>query len=77
MLVNSQTFTHFRKSCDENKEPLAGATVFIKNANKGTSSDFEGKYQLKSSKGTYTIEVRFIGYKTVSKLNYPNQNDDY
>ena len=64
MLVNSQTFTITGKIYDENKQPLAGASVFITNANKGTSSNFEGKYQLSLSKGTYKIEVRFIGYKS-------------
>ena len=75
MLANSQTFTISGKIYDENKQPLAGASVFITNANKGTSSDFEGEYQLSLSKGTYKIEVRFIGYKPASRvLKIDNQN---
>ncbi len=75
MLVNSQTLTISGKIYDENKQPLAGASVFITNANKGTSSDFEGEYQLSLSKGTYKIEVRFIGYKPASRvLKIDNQN---
>ncbi len=75
MLVNSQSFTIFGKIIDENKDPLVGASVFIKNANKGTSSDFDGKYQLKVSTGTHEVEVRFIGYKSISKtVTITNQN---
>jgi iron complex outermembrane receptor protein len=75
MLVNSQSFRISGKIVDENKKPLASAAVFIKNANKGTSSDFDGKYQLKIPEGTYKIEVRFIGYKSTSKtVTISNQN---
>ncbi|WP_347173511.1 TonB-dependent receptor [Polaribacter uvawellassae] len=74
-LVNSQSFTIFGKIIDENKDPLVGASVFIKNANKGTSSDFDGKYQLRVPVGTHEVEVRFIGYKSVSKtVTITNQN---
>ncbi len=74
-LVNSQSFTIFGKIIDENKDPLVGASVFIKNANKGTSSDFDGKYQLKVPVGTHEVEVRFIGYKSISKtVTITNQN---
>ena len=75
MLVNSQSFIISGKIVDENKEALVSASVFVKNANKGTSSDFEGKYQLKVSTGTHEVEVRFIGYKSVSKtITITNQN---
>ena len=75
MLVNSQTFTITGEIYDENKQPLAGASVFITNANKGTSSDFEGEYQLSLTKGTYKIEVRFIGYKSKFQIvKVTNQN---
>jgi len=75
MLVNSQNFTVSGKIYDENKQPLASATVFIKNTNQGTSSDFEGNYQLNLSKGTHKIEVRFIGYKSKLQIvKVTNQN---
>ncbi|GGG95119.1 TonB-dependent receptor [Polaribacter pacificus] len=76
-LVNSQSFTISGKIYDENNQPLAQATVFIKNANKGTSSDFEGKYQLQVSPGTYQVEVRYIGYKTqVKPISIGRQNKE-
>jgi len=74
-LVNSQTFTISGKIYDENKDFLVVASVFIKNSNQGTSSDFDGKYQLKVSTGTHEVEVRFIGYKSISKtVTITNQN---
>ena len=40
MLTNAQTFTLNGKVVDQNKEPLPGATVLVKEVNKGTSTDF-------------------------------------
>jgi len=67
MLANSQSFTISGKVNNQNNEPLAGASVFIKSAKKGTSSDFDGKFQINLTKGSYTIEARFIGYASASK----------
>ena len=39
ILVNAQTFTLSGKVIDENKEPLVGATVFVSNLKKGTSTN--------------------------------------
>ena len=74
-LANSQSFTISGKINDENKQPLVSASVFIKNTNNGTSSDFEGNYQLRVTSGTHKIEVRFIGYKSTFKtVTITNQN---
>jgi iron complex outermembrane receptor protein len=67
MLTNAQTFTLKGKVVDENNESLPGATILVKEAKKGTSSDFDGKFSINIQKGNYTIQVSFIGYKTVSK----------
>lgn len=75
-LANSQSFTISGKITDENKQPLVSASVFIKNTNNGTSSDFDGNYQLKVTTGTHKVEVRFIGYKSVSKtVTISNQSE--
>ena len=74
-LANSQSFTISGKIVDENNQPLASASVFIKNTNNGTSTSFDGNYQLKVAMGTYKIEVRFIGYKSASKtVTITNKN---
>ncbi len=55
-------------------EPLAFANVLIKGTTKGTTSDFDGNYELSGlSSGSYTIIFTFVGYKnqehTVSVVN--------
>lgn len=49
------------------QEPLVGASVFIKSLKKGTTADKNGKYALNIPKGTYYVEVSFIGYKTQTR----------
>ncbi len=45
--------------------PLPGATVVVKGTNRGTSTDFDGKYSIKASAGE-TLDFSFVGYKTSS-----------
>ena len=47
-----------------NNEPLAFANVLVKGTTTGTTSDFDGKYQLELNEGTYTIVFSFVGYET-------------
>lgn len=49
-------------------EPIMGANISIKNSNKGTTSDIDGKYELKLSEGkSIIVEVSFLGYNTIKK----------
>jgi len=75
MLTNAQTFTLNGKVVDQNKEPLPGATVLVKEVNKGTSTDFEGTFRVNFPKGNYTIQISFIGYQTISKEISLTKND--
>ena len=75
ILTNAQTFTLNGKVVNENKEPLPGATILIKEANKGTSTDFDGKFRINFPKGKYVIQVSFVGYKSVSKEISLTKND--
>jgi len=43
--------------------PLPGVNVIIKNTNKGTASDFDGKYQLNANNGD-VIVFSYLGYIT-------------
>ncbi|NVK52525.1 MAG: TonB-dependent receptor [Flavobacteriaceae bacterium] len=75
MHANSQSFSISGKVSDKNNEPLPSATVLIKKSTNGTTTDYNGNYLLKVKNGSYQVEVRFIGYKTVSKLvTISNQN---
>ena len=76
ILTNAQTFTLNGKVVNENKEPLPGATVLVKEANKGTSTDFDGKFRVNFPKGKYIIQVSFVGYKSVSREITLTKNDE-
>ena len=53
-----------------NNEPLAFANVLIKGTTKGTTSDFDGLYELAGlDPGTYTIVYSYLGYETVEIPN--------
>lgn len=47
-----------------NNEPMAFANVLVKGTTIGTTSDFDGKYQLNLDPGTYTVIFSFVGYET-------------
>jgi len=50
---------------NELNEPLAGATIYLQELQKGTTTDFDGFYTLKNiPKGTWTVTVRMLGYQT-------------
>ena len=46
---------------DENGEPLTGAVVSIPGSSRGTSTNIDGEYTIRASKGE-TLEVAYIGY---------------
>jgi outer membrane receptor protein involved in Fe transport len=50
-------------------EPLVGVTVSIKGTTNGTSTDLEGKYDLKVAPGTYILITRYISYKDKEVTN--------
>jgi len=55
------------RTLDENGEPLPFATIKIKGTTKGTTSNLNGKYQMRLKQGDYTIVVQHIGYKKIEK----------
>jgi len=57
-----------------NNQPLPGVNVMLKGTYYGAASDFDGRYKIDNiTPGNYTIEVSFIGYKT---LQYTGINID-
>lgn len=53
-----------------NNEPLPFANVLIKGTTKGTTSDFDGLYELaKIQPGIYTLSFSYLGYETVEIPN--------
>jgi iron complex outermembrane receptor protein len=47
----------------ETKEPLAGASVGIKNTARGATADAQGNFTLDLEPGNYTLVISFVGYK--------------
>ena len=67
VLTNAQKVTVSGKIVDKNQEVLTGATVLVKETNQGISSDLDGNFSFKLNKGTFTLKVSFIGFKTIEK----------
>lgn len=55
------------KVVDTNQEPLAGASVVIRELKKGSSTDFEGNFKIKVPEGKHVVEVSFVGFNTITK----------
>ena len=62
VLVNAQSFTVKGTVYDENKKPLVGATVTVVGLKKTTTTNSEGKYTFSLTRGTYVLEIRYLGY---------------
>ncbi|MBI5402455.1 MAG: TonB-dependent receptor [Ignavibacteriae bacterium] len=55
---------------DSSKAPLEGVTLKIKGSYLGAVSGFNGDYKIESvPEGTYTLQVSYIGFKTVEYTN--------
>lgn len=53
-----------------NNEPLAFANVLIKGTTMGTTSDFDGLYEISGIEpGTYTVVFSYLGYETIEIPN--------
>jgi len=57
-------------------EPLLGAAV-IYAPGKGVTADLEGRFRISLPPGTYTLDVRFLGYEAKQfSLTLPRKNED-
>lgn len=64
--VTAQQIVHGRITSNTTEEPLEGASVYIRELNKGTSTDAAGNYTITGlSKGIYTLQVSHLGYQTI------------
>lgn len=52
--------------------PIAGASVIVKGTNRGTTTNFDGKYSVKAKKGDI-LEFSYVGYAT-KKVKIGNSN---
>lgn len=51
----------------ETQEPLIGATITVQGLSIGAATDIDGNYSITLKNGTYTIIVKYIGYKDITK----------
>jgi hypothetical protein len=65
--LSAQLHTISGTVTDQNKNPVAFATIYIKNTTKGTSANSDGKYQLQLGSGEYEILYRAIGFHQESR----------
>lgn len=61
--VNAQMFSVTGKITDISKQPLPGVNVTVKNTTRGTTSDFDGNYTVKVSKGEMLV-FSYVGFLT-------------
>ncbi|MAP01790.1 MAG: hypothetical protein CMD01_03105 [Flavobacteriales bacterium] len=47
-------------------EPLIGANIVLNTGN-GASTNLDGEYSISTEPGTYTVDFKYVGYKTVTK----------
>ncbi|MDX2195115.1 MAG: SusC/RagA family TonB-linked outer membrane protein [Cytophagales bacterium] len=46
------------------QEPMPGVSVAVKGTSKGTLTDAFGKFEIEIADSTYTLVIKFLGYKT-------------
>ena len=71
----AQTSTISGKVVDDTNQPLPGAIVSVKGAQKSASADVSGNFKLTGvNNGTVTLQVNFIGYLPIEKTVTVNGN---
>ncbi len=51
----------------DNNEPLIGATVILDGTSTGTTTDYDGNYELSVDKGTHVVVISYIGYQDLKQ----------
>ncbi|WP_172917968.1 SusC/RagA family TonB-linked outer membrane protein [Capnocytophaga canis] len=67
LTLSAQTVSVKGTVTDENKVPLPGVSVFIKNTTRGVATDFDGKYEIKANQGE-VLEFHSVGFATQEKV---------
>ena len=47
------------------QDPVPFANILVKETGTGTTSDFDGNYEITLDEGTYTLQFSYLGYKTI------------
>lgn len=64
---NNDEYGQIRGTIIENDtgEPLFGVTVYIESLKSGSSTDFDGKFDLNVPEGLYTVRLSYISFATI------------
>ncbi|WP_119792838.1 TonB-dependent receptor [Flavobacterium anhuiense] len=52
---------------DDERQPVIGANIFIKELETGVVTDANGKYSIDVPNGSYTVQVSYVGFKNEEK----------
>ena len=52
------------KVVDNDKNPLVGVNVLLKENEKGAETDFDGNFEIQNVDGKFTLVISYIGFKT-------------
>ena len=47
------------------QDPVPFANILVKETGTGTTSDFDGNYEIILEEGSYTLQFSYLGYKTI------------
>lgn len=50
---------------DDTAEPVFGASIYIEKISSGTTTDFDGKFSMQLSPGTYDLRISYVSYQTL------------
>lgn len=80
-LVAQTTVSIFGKVLDaKTKEPLIGVNIILESTDKGTTTDLDGRYELREiAPGSYNLTASYLGYQANTRSNIIIQskgNDD-
>ncbi|MGZ9674967.1 SusC/RagA family TonB-linked outer membrane protein [Flavobacterium sp. GNP001] len=71
--VQAQETSVKGKVADETGMPIPGVSILIKGTTKGTTTDFDGLYQI-TANAKATLEFSYVGYTTTSQVINGRQN---
>ena len=79
ILLGSTSFAQIKvngKVVDsEDKQPLIGAQIVVESKGVGTVADESGFFEIKLPDGSYTIEIKYLGYETKTLSVNTNTTD--
>lgn len=62
---------------DNNGDAIESATIYLKEAEKGTLTDYKGEFYIAATPGSYTVVVQFIGYEPYEEHIKLRRNEEF